>query len=213
MQLSSLLPNPEDWSHAGDWYDRNHDTFTPKSQAISVNHLIERFTHGLASGARVLDAGCGAGRDSLWLFNRGFDVSAFDISEKMVSATRALTGGKVSLRHMGFAEFADPPDSWDAIWAMASLLHVPKAQVGDVITNLVASLAPGGRFFFCVKLGEGERFDALGRPMSFYSQAEICDITWTAARLPVRIETFVEKGSSSLGETQWINLMLFRQDQ
>jgi 2-polyprenyl-3-methyl-5-hydroxy-6-metoxy-1,4-benzoquinol methylase len=106
-------------------------------------------------GGSILDAGCGSGRDALAFSRAGYAVTAFDGSAKMVQLASEHSGLKV-LR-MAFADAAWI-DAFDGIWSCASLLHVPRAELGAAMTRLAGALKPGGAWFMSFKYGEGERF-------------------------------------------------------
>jgi ubiquinone/menaquinone biosynthesis C-methylase UbiE len=116
-----------DWSNTADWYDRNAGAFSAGAAKGTTSNLCRTFLEGLPAGARVLDAGCGTGRDAAFMKSLNYNVFGIDPSAEMIKATRAAVPG-ISLRQIGFNEFHDGPGTWHAIWAMASMLHVPRAQ-------------------------------------------------------------------------------------
>lgn len=205
------MPDSEtiDWHLAETWYDTHSDDFEIATLNLGTPPLLVEFAGRLRPRARVLDAGCGAGRDTRWLLDRGFSVDAFDISREMVLATRANTCGRVQPRHLDFREYRDPPESWDGIWALASLLHMPRADLRACLPRICRSLTEAGILAFSVKLGKGARMDGLGRPMTFYDPEEITEIT-AEAMGPGRIETRVQTAPSSEGEARWINVIATR---
>ena len=104
----------------------------------------------LPQGGRILDLGCGSGRDSLAFLEAGFAVDAVDGSTQMVQAACALTGLPVA--HALFNDY-EPEGLYDGIWACSSLLHVPAADLGGIVTKYARALAPGGVFYLSFKLG------------------------------------------------------------
>lgn len=136
-----------------DYYNTQGDKFIEGTMAVDMGALAERFAGCLPEGAAVLDAGCGSGRDSLWFLERGYEVRAFDASERMVGHCRTFLGSRVSL-----ATFADyePDMAFDGIWACASLLHVPRSGLPWTIRRLSGFLKPGGFFYLSFKNREGE---------------------------------------------------------
>jgi SAM-dependent methyltransferase len=116
--------------------------------------LYRRFCEHLRSGASVLDAGCGSGRDALAFLKLGYDVVAFDASPMMVAATRKRAG--VPVHQMTFEDMKFDR-TFDGIWACASLLHVPRAQLSGVLRSLASFLKPTGVLYASFKYGEKER--------------------------------------------------------
>jgi 2-polyprenyl-3-methyl-5-hydroxy-6-metoxy-1,4-benzoquinol methylase len=76
----------------------------------------------LKPGARILDAGCGSGRDLKAFSERGYQVVGLDASELMVRLAREHSDQQV--HHLAFQEVTYK-EEFDGIWACASLLHVP----------------------------------------------------------------------------------------
>lgn len=107
---------------------------------------------------RLLDAGSGSGRDTLCFLAEGFEVDAFDGSAAMAEVSSRHTGRPT--RVMCFEDLDLPTGHYDAIWAMASLLHVDRALLPQVIVDLGRSLRPGGLFFSSFKQGQADRVDA-----------------------------------------------------
>ena len=83
--------------------------------------------------ARILDAGCGSGRDSLYFKNQGLEVVAFDASIEMVKISSQLLDSPT--RHLTFQDIAFH-DEFDGVWASASLLHTPYDELFSVMRRL-----------------------------------------------------------------------------
>lgn len=136
------------------YYQDNAQTFFDGTVNVDMSSLYETFTKHLTPGARVLDAGCGSGRDAKALLEMGYQVEAFDASSAMVDLAREYTGLPVQL--MTFAD-VDWKEEFDGIWCCASLLHVPGAELPRVMQKLADALKPGGVWYVSFKYGSGER--------------------------------------------------------
>ena len=136
------------------YYQDNAQTFFDGTVNVDMSSLYETFTRHLAPGARVLDAGCGSGRDAKAFLEMGYQVEAFDASSAMVELAREHTGLPVQL--MTFAD-VDWKEEFDGIWCCASLLHVPAAELPDVMRRLTDTLKPGGVWYVSFKYGDRER--------------------------------------------------------
>jgi len=77
------------------YYDENHDEFIESTLLADMSFHYEKFLSYIQSGSRILDAGCGTGRDAKSFISRGFEVSAFEGSKEMVMFASAYTGLKV----------------------------------------------------------------------------------------------------------------------
>ncbi|QIK12352.1 class I SAM-dependent methyltransferase [Leclercia sp. 29361] len=136
------------------YYQDNAQTFFDGTVNVDMSSLYETFTKHLAPGARVLDAGCGSGRDAKAFLGMGYQVEAFDASPAMVELAREHTGLPVQL--MTFAD-VDWKEEFDGIWCCASLLHVPAVELPGVMRRLADALKPGGVWYVSFKYGDGER--------------------------------------------------------
>jgi SAM-dependent methyltransferase len=119
---------------------------------------------------RLLELGAGTGQDSVFFAGHGLQVVATDLSPKMVACCRekGLDARVMDLLHLDF-----PAESFDAVYTLNCLLHVPNADLpaaGEVIASV---LRPGGLFFLGVYghdvAEEGPFEDGIHHPPRFFS--------------------------------------------
>ena len=137
-----------------EYYEENHQEFITNTLNVDMSDLYTPFCQMLPKGAKILDAGCGSGRDTQFFINQGFRVVAIDASLKMVNATKEMTGA--DCRHMSF-ENLNLEETFDAIWACASLLHVRREKLTAVLDKFANILLPSGLLYASFKLGTEER--------------------------------------------------------
>ncbi|WP_418162500.1 class I SAM-dependent methyltransferase [Pantoea vagans] len=137
-----------------DYYRQNAQRFFTDTASVDMSALYPPFVNCLPPGARILDAGCGSGRDVKAFSEMGFDVEAFDASVELVELARQLSGKPVA--QMRFQD-VDVVERYDGIWCCASLLHVSEAELPGVMTKLAMALKPGGVGYLSFKHGRGER--------------------------------------------------------
>jgi SAM-dependent methyltransferase len=94
---------------------------------------------------RILDFGCGPGRDLLALSERGHRPIGLDGAEAFVQMARELAG--VEVWHQDFLAVKLPAASFDGVFANASLFHVPTRELPRVLRELLGCLRPGGVLF------------------------------------------------------------------
>ncbi|SCG53051.1 class I SAM-dependent methyltransferase [Micromonospora humi] len=134
--------------------------------------LAERqaFRNRLAPGARLLEIGAGTGQDGVYFQQEGFAVVATDLSPAMVEHCRAKG---IEAHVMDFLHLDFPADSFDAVFAMNCLLHVPNHDLPAVLAAIRTVLRPGGLFFVGVYGGnesaEGPKSDDEHGPPRFFS--------------------------------------------
>ena len=135
------------------YYNDHAQEFCQRSVHVDMGPVYGRFVPHLPRGGRVLDAGCGSGRDTKAFMAMGFDVLAIDASREMVAATSALTGRPALLLPFGELDYHD---EFDGIWACGSLLHVPRLQLAGVLRRLTEALRRGSVIYVSLKYGTGE---------------------------------------------------------
>jgi SAM-dependent methyltransferase len=120
-------------------------------------------------GTRLLEIGAGTGQDSLFFQDHGLEVVATDLSPAMVSRCREKG---LDARIMDFLHLDFPAESFDAVYALNCLLHVPNADLPMVLEAIRTVLRPGGLFFLGVYGGhgdEGTASDDVQAPHRFFS--------------------------------------------
>lgn len=136
------------------YYRQNAQRFFTDTVSLDMSALYQPFIACLPPGARILDAGCGSGRDAKAFSEMGFTVEAFDASAELVALARQFSGKPVE--RMRFQDVA-AVEKYDGIWCCASLLHVSEAELPEVMTKLAIALKPGGVWYLSFKYGRGER--------------------------------------------------------
>lgn len=136
------------------YYRQHAQRFYDDTVNVDMAALYQPFISCLRPGARILDAGCGSGRDVKAFSEMGFAVDAFDASAELVSLARQLTGKPVE--RMRFEDVV-AVEKYDGIWCCASLLHVPEAELPEVMAKLAKALKPGAVWYLSFKYGSGER--------------------------------------------------------
>jgi len=145
------------------FYEERAPHYTLSFGQAPSRHL-DGFLDRLPAGVTILELGCGGGRDSARIIERGFALDATDGVAAMVR--KANERFDVGARQMRFDEL-DAENSYDAVWAHACLLHVARADLPDVLRRIHRALRPGGWHFANYKLGAGEGRDLLGRLHNF----------------------------------------------
>jgi 2-polyprenyl-3-methyl-5-hydroxy-6-metoxy-1,4-benzoquinol methylase len=151
------------------FYDREAAKYASRAKP-ERNKRLEAFMASLARGAKVLELGCGGGRDSEAMIRAGFDVTPTDGSVGLAREAEKRLGRPV--RIMRFEDL-DDQGVYDAVWANACLLHVPEDRLGDVLAKIHKAMRRGGRFYASFKKGGGGDRDELGRYYNFPSREKL----------------------------------------
>lgn len=137
-----------------DYYNRNADSFFEGSINADMSVVRARFLSYVPAGGRILDAGCGSGRDSKVFMEAGYDVVSFDASEEMCKRASEFIGREV--KNMRFEEMSFA-NEFDGIWACASLLHVAFEKLPEIVKKLHEALRTNGAVYASFKYGEGTK--------------------------------------------------------
>jgi len=152
------------WRHRQDYvdpvvayYDKKGNDYIRETSPLDLKEEIERFARYLSAGARVLDVGAGAGRDSKTLLDNGFKVVALEPCKVFAEHLRSIKGLDV---WEAKAQDVEEVETFDGIWACASLLHFDEKQLPKVMQRLCRALRPNGIFYMSFKNGDGVRLPA-----------------------------------------------------
>ncbi len=149
-----------------EYYNQRAEEYYEKTITVDMENLYREFLQYLDEGARILDVGCGSGRDSLYFLKHGYQVTALDGAKEMVKLSSELLDQRVL--HLKFKEI-DFKEEFAGIWACASLLHVSKKEIDSILNRLVRALFPNGIMYLSFKYGNYEVRQG-GRFFNYYNQ-------------------------------------------
>lgn len=155
-------------------YDRAADSYlAARTLGGADMALLADLIPGLAPGARVLDAGCGAGRPvSEALIGAGLSVSGLDISIRQLQLSRSNLGlATVAQGDLAALPFAS--GAFDAVVSYYAIFHLPRAEHRTVFAEMRRVLRARGSALLCLgsrDIPEDRDADSwLGQPM-YWSQ-------------------------------------------
>ena len=190
------------------YYEEHAEEFTTNTLNADMASIRSRFLAYLPTGCRILDFGCGTGRDSKAFLNLGYDVTAIDGSEALCKIAQALTG--LSVRCLDFRRYTPANDEiYEGIWACASLLHLQKGELLPVMKVLSQALIPGGALYVSFKYGtfEGERN---GRHFTDFTLEEFREFIKSIPELSVAEYWVTGDVRPGRGDERWLNIVLQR---
>lgn len=138
-------------------YNASANTIAAKFDRMGsrIGDVRKALSYVTAENPRVVEIGCGNGRDAEAVLQCTDSYVGFDISEKMIELARAKVPG-ADFRIADAETFAFPAGT-DAVLSFASLLHSPKEAVRSVLRNVRTSLNDGGVILLSLKEGDGYR--------------------------------------------------------
>lgn len=188
-----------------DYYRQHADAFFSGTVDVDMASLYQPFVAALPAQGRVLDAGCGSGRDSKAFARMGYTVDAFDASPEMVAM--ASEHARLAVRQMRFDE-VDAVSRYDGIWCCASLLHVPSVELPDAMQRLARALKPGGIWYVSFKYGEGERAKE-GRHFTDLTEPALTALVAPLDGIHIKTMWKTEDKRPDRDET-WLNALLLK---
>ena len=186
------------------YYNENAKTFVEGTVSVDFSDIQTKFINKLNDNAKILDFGCGSGRDTKFFLANGFDVEAIDGSEELCKFASEYTG--INVKHMYFQQL-DEVSKYDAVWACSSILHLSYDELIDVMKKIVDSLKPNGLFYTSFKYGDFEG-DRNGRYFINMDEIRISSLLENIEHLQIEEMWITIDVRPNRGEEKWINLFM-----
>ena len=154
------------------WYKENASDFISRTTDVDMTDHYGAFLEHIPEGGRIMDLGCGAGSAALYFTRAGYRVLAVDGCRELCEFTHRRVGCPV--RNVRFDEL-DYEDSFDGVFACASLLHVRKADLPGVLRLVRRALTGGGVLYASFKYGDTER-EENGRVFSDFTEDSLREL-------------------------------------
>lgn len=184
------------------FYEKNAAEYFKSSSTIKMTHLYPSFLNLLPIGAKILDAGCGSGRDAKYFKDNGYIVSAFDASLSLSILASEYSGVEVKNHTFETMQYMD---EFDAVWVCASLLHLSPAELTDALRNLTKACSNGALIYASFKTTTTESDEA--RKFYFYAIEDIDALLSLDPCLSV-IRHWYTDDSLNRESTKWLNVLL-----
>ena len=182
------------------FYRGNAEAYAKRTFTSRQARLMA-FLAQLPAGASILELGCGAGGDTAEMLARGFNVRPTDGSPEMAAVASKQLGRTVET--MLFHEL-DEVETYDAVWANACLLHVPRDELADILGLIWRALKGNGHFFASYKTGGAEGRDTLNRYYN-YPSPDWLRTNYTSAGNWSSLE--IETGEVIGFDNQWATML------
>lgn len=139
-----------------DHYNQHAESFWAGTREHDVSQNLEALLQNLRGPGpfRILDFGCGPGRDLKIFRELGHEAIGLEGAERFVELARSFSGCEVW--HQDFLKLDLAEEFFDGIFANASLFHVPSQELPRVLRQLFAALKPDGVLFSSNPRGENE---------------------------------------------------------
>ena len=187
-----------------DYYDEHCSQFTKETVNVQFSAVQDSFLRLVPEGGLILDLGCGSGRDSLYFLQRGYEVEACDGSEEMVKAASRLTG--LPVKQMLFSELYEL-NRYDGIFACASILHIPFAELPDILDRITKALKPQGIAYISFKYGDYEGYRN-GRYFTDMNEERLEIVLSDLDHIKIIDVMVTDDVRPGRGQEKWLNVLL-----
>lgn len=186
-----------------DFYNRNAQDFINDTFNVNMENIYEGFLKYIPSDGKILDVGCGSGRDALYFKKLGFAVDAFDYSESLVKLAKEKTG--LDIQHKSFYDL-DAVNEYDGIWACASLLHCERSRLIEVMQKIIDALKENGICYVSFKYGDQDRIKD-GRSFTDLNEIQVQEILTHIENVQL-LEQWITTDNRPERQESWLNIIL-----
>ncbi len=142
-----------------DFYSRRPEKYDskygyPDDVSERLVNLADLFASKVEKG-KILDAGCGTGRETHYFSRKGFDVIGIDVAEKAIELARKRKEG--SYKVMDFRDLKFNNRSFSGVWCVAAIFFMEKKEMKNSLKEFERVLKPKGLLHVSFKEGEGKR--------------------------------------------------------
>ena len=188
------------------YYQENAGVFVEGTVSADMHDARTRFLRLLPSQAYILDFGCGSGRDTKAFLEQGCRVDAADGSAELCRMATELTG--IQVKQMLFEELSTV-EQYDGIWACASILHLPRKELGGILQKISDALKPGSVLYSSFKYGDFEGIRR-GRYFTDLTEDSLAGLMAEVPSLQI-VETWTTNDvRPGREEERWINILARR---
>lgn len=190
-----------------DYYNKHAQTFVEGTISVDLGSIYTQFVSRLPDSARILDFGCGSGRDAKYFLSQGYMVDAADGSQELCALAGQYAG--IPVRHMLFQDLNDV-QCYDGIWACSSILHLSRADLKAVLEKMIRALRKRGIIYTSFKYGtfEGERN---GRYFIDMTEDSFAELLRDVGGAVIEAQWITSDARPGRGEEKWLNLILRKQ--
>ncbi len=186
-----------------DFYLESFSEYHQQTFHIDPSSFLKPLFHCIPEKSKILDVGCGSGRDLLWLTERGHEGMGFERSFGLAAIAAEKTGRPLIVGD--FETFDFSRFSMDALLLVGALVHVPPYRLQGVLHNVLAAVRPGGHVLLTLKEGSGVRVARDGRVFYLWRHESFSRLFSPCG---LRLLEFFRQASSLKNGDVWLTYVL-----
>ncbi|CAN7247530.1 methyltransferase domain-containing protein [Pseudorhodoferax sp. LjRoot39] len=159
------------------FYEEHAERYAHQTEQADLSQLYARFLQFVPPGGRILDIGCGGGRDLHAFKIAGFDCVGLDPSPNLARLAAATADCEVMV---GRAQDLNFVNEFDGIWSCASLLHLDRSELSPTLTLVRRALKENGVFLLSMQKGHDSFVASDGRYYVQYSETQLSFVVESA---------------------------------
>ena len=187
-----------------DYYNKNSEEYFNSTLNVDMTNTYKAFLKLVPKGGKILDLGCGSGRDSMNFMKLGYEVIAVDGAKELAKRASVLLGKEVIVSTF---EELELKEKFHGIWACASLLHIKREDLKTVLNNLYNNLDDNGVFYMSFKYGEKEYVDDKNRYFNCFTDESIISFINENTKFNILGLYITEDKLGRVNEVKWVNLI------
>ena len=187
-----------------DYYNKNSEEYFNSTLNVDMTNTYKPFLKLVPKDGKILDLGCGSGRDSMNFMKLGYEVTAVDGSKELAKKASVLLGKEVIVNTF---EELELKEKFHGIWACASLLHIKREDLKIVLNNLYNNLEDNGVFYMSFKYGEKEYVDDKNRYFNCFTDESIIGFINENTKYNILGLYITEDKLGRVNEVKWLNLI------
>lgn len=187
-----------------DYYNKNSEEYFNSTLNVDMTNTYKPFLKLVPKDGKILDLGCGSGRDSMNFMKLGYEVTAVDGAKELAKKASVLLGKEVIVSTF---EELELKEKFHGIWACASLLHIKREDLKTVLNNLYNNLDDNGVFYMSFKYGEKEYVDDKNRYFNCFTDESIISFINENTKYNILGLYITEDKLGRVNEVKWVNLI------
>ncbi len=190
------------------FYDKYYQEYSDATISLELSHIYDPFLKLLPAQSRILDVGCGPGRDIKFFQSLGHDVTGLDPSKEMVKLAKENTHTEIihgSIQEINFNT------NFDGLWACASLLHVQSNELNSVFDKISQILNPCGVFYCSFKNGDFEGVADDGRYFTYLTEGKLRNHLNSIPVFEIK-KIWISNDVRSDKDISWINCLVIKRN-
>lgn len=195
------------------WYDANAEKYAADSDGITFEKTAQQFLEKLHPNPKILEVGCGSGRDAITLSELGAEVTGLDASEGLIEVAKKKSLD-IEFLVGNFLNLPFQDETFDGVWSHASLVHLDTIEdVKSALSEFYRVLKIDGYLYVYVKKQNGEKKTAVvsdtlsnhDRFFRYYTEEELQALLEESGFTITEVKT--EEDVHGRNEVTWLKLL------